>query len=264
LYLNTNKNTLQNKTSLSPRKKVNKSKELFDEAFIKEAWQIHPTMIPFFTPMKNRILMMDTGEQAHGFLIMTAPVNHNKLNHNKTIQIVHTILGNRYQSENEVTIANQDFGNDASLVVGYHCKTLLTKTNQVEMKNLHPEEDQEQNIKYSLFHKNKDAFLSELQSEPFKKILKIDATTTEGRNDIATYFEVEDEWNELKEDNDSVQAYYELLQVVKTHSKKDNIYISFGEGLHRHAAIIMALLCSDITYESRNCYVQNTLTEMSF
>ena len=98
---------------------------------------------------------MDMGEQAHGFLIMTAPVNHNKLNHNKTIQIVHTILGNRYQSENEVTIANQDFGNDASLVVGYHCKTLLTKTNQVEMKNLHPEEDQEQNIKYSLFHKNK-------------------------------------------------------------------------------------------------------------
>ncbi len=178
--------------SLSPGKKINKSKKVFDEAFLKEAWEIHPTMIAFFTPMQIRSLIMDTGEHAQGFLIMTAPVNHNKLNHNKTIQIVHTILANKYQSENEVTIANQDFGNDASLVVGYHCKTLLNKTNQVEMKNLHPEQEEQQKINYSLFHSNKDAFLSELQSEPFKKILKTDATTTEGRNDIATYFGVKD------------------------------------------------------------------------
>ena len=51
--------------------------------------------------------------------------------------------------------------------------------------------------------------------------------------------------DERKEDSHSIQAYYELLQVVKRHSKKDNIYISFWEGLHRHAAIIMALLCSE-------------------
>jgi hypothetical protein len=98
-------------------------------------------MIPFFTPMENRTVC--NGEElTDGFSIMVAPVNHNKLNHNKTIQIVHTILGNIYQSENEVTIANQDFGNDASLVVGYHCKTLQSKTTeQMEMRTLHPEEN---------------------------------------------------------------------------------------------------------------------------
>ena len=70
------------------------------------------------------------GKPTDGFSIMIAPVNHNKLNHSKTIQIVHTILGNIYQSENEVTIANQDFGNDASLIVGYHSRTEQAKTKQ--------------------------------------------------------------------------------------------------------------------------------------
>jgi hypothetical protein len=81
----------------------------------------------------------------HGLLVMTAPVNHNKLNQSKTIQIVHTILGNAYQDEQEVTIANQDFGNDACIIVGYHDK-LKTQPgkNRVVMKDLHPNNDEQQ------------------------------------------------------------------------------------------------------------------------
>jgi len=238
---------LQSTTILSPGKKINQSKKIFDEAFTKESWEIHPTMIPFFTPMKIRCVVLGA-EATHGLSIMTAPVNHNKLNHNKTIQIVHTILGNVYQNENEVTIANQDFGNDASLVVGYHCSDKTT--NQVEMRNMHPEESNQKQMKYGFFHENKDSFAGILQTEDFKQILKTDATTTEGQNRIAAYFDVVDLWNEMKGDNDCVQDYYELLRQVKAHSSKDNIYISFWEGLHRHAAIIMALLCSDITYDT--------------
>jgi len=223
-------------------------------------------MIPFFTAMKNQNVLIGD-KPTHGFSIMTAPVNHNKLNHNKTIQIVHTILGNLYQSENEVTLANQDFGNDASIVVGYHCKTTSqTKStpDQVEMRNLHPEENNGKPIKYGFLPNSMDTFLGELHSDFFKQILKTDATTIQGQDRIAAYFDVEAFWNQIRDDNDRVQAYYGLLQIVKTHSNKDNIYISFWEGLHRHAALVMALLCSDITYETRHCYVPNTLTEDSF
>jgi hypothetical protein len=34
--------------------------------------------------------------------------------------------------------------------------------------------------------------------------------------------------------------------------------------MHRHAAITMSLLCADITYDTNNCYVPNTLTSGSF
>lgn len=259
----TNKNTLQIKTSLSPGKKINQSKRIFDEAYTKESWEIHPTMIPFFTPMKNRKIS-DGGKPTDGFSIMIAPVNHNKLNHSKTIQIVHTILGNIYQSENEVTIANQDFGNDASLIVGYHCRTEQAKTKQIVLRTLHPEENNRQQIKYGFFNNSKDSFTTDLKSTNFKQILTTDATTTEGQSRIAAYFQVTKEWEEKKEDNDCVQAYYDLLRIVKKHSNNDEIYISFWEGLHRHAAIIMALLCSDITYETQGCYVPKTLTRNSF
>lgn len=38
--------------------------------------------------------------------------------------------------------------------------------------------------------------------------------------------------------------YYVLLCIVKSKSPKDYFYISFIEGLHRHAAILLCLTCS--------------------
>jgi hypothetical protein len=57
--------------------KVTMSKTLFETDFYKTIWLIQPSIISFLTPMvlgdKNKTDM----------LVMTAPVNHNKLNQNK-------------------------------------------------------------------------------------------------------------------------------------------------------------------------------------
>jgi hypothetical protein len=70
-------------------------------------------------------------------------------------------------------------------------------------------------------------------------------------------------WASKKETN-TVQAYYEVLCLVKTHSTKDSIWILFWEGMHRHAAIIMTLLCANISYNTNNCYVPKTLEIILF
>ena len=49
--------------------------------------------------------------------VTMAPVNHNKLNQSKATQIAHTILGNAHKSEDDLTLANQDFGNNACVLV---------------------------------------------------------------------------------------------------------------------------------------------------
>lgn len=50
----------------------------------------------------------------------------------------------------------------------------------------------------------------------------------------------------LEEHGHDTQAtkYYVLLCIVKSKSPKDYLYISFVEGLHRHAAILLCLTCS--------------------
>jgi hypothetical protein len=45
---------------------------------------------------------------------------------------------------------------------------------------------------------------------------------------------------------------------------EDNIWISFWEGMHRHAAITMSLLSANITHDSNNCYISKTLSMTSF
>jgi hypothetical protein len=63
-----------------------------------------------------------------GILVMTAPVNHNKLNHNNALQIVNTILGNAYQHKNQIMRQNQDFGLDTCIIVGYDDNKKKEKT----------------------------------------------------------------------------------------------------------------------------------------
>jgi hypothetical protein len=43
-----------------------------------------------------------------------------------------------------------------------------------------------------------------------------------------------------------------LLKIVKIFSNKDNLWVSFVEGLHRHAAILMCLTCSIFDLEENN------------
>ena len=51
---------------------------------------------------------------------------------------------------------------------------------------------------------------------------------------------------------DSARNYFMLLKIVKIFSNNDNLWVSFVEGLHRHAAILMCLTCSIFDYEDNN------------
>ncbi len=86
---------MQAAVPISPGQKVNWSKTLFNTDFKKEPWHLHPSIIPYLTPMDVREARVDEKTKDEtvqkGLLIMTAPVNHNKLNKNKTIQILFTI-----------------------------------------------------------------------------------------------------------------------------------------------------------------------------
>ena len=74
-----------------------------------------------------------------------------------------------------------------------------------------------------------------LQTSDLKMFLGINTTTDKGMNAVAKGYGLVNEWRdtikESKEDNCATK-YYKLLVLVKTMSKKDNVWISFVEGLH--------------------------------
>jgi hypothetical protein len=191
-------------------------------AFRKELWVVHPPIIPFLTPMDLCDARLEEESDEMGLLIMTALVNHNKLNHSKAIQIVQTILGNAYQDKHEPTIANQDFGNDACTILGCNDRLVPQPSrNKVNMKDLHPNNDKQQQTVYrGLFPDKTKSFTQLLNSAEFQQLLKIDAMASDGQQLVAEYFAVEDLWASKKNTN-TVQAYYKLLCLVKTLSAKD-------------------------------------------
>ncbi len=152
---------------------MKRSKILFDKAFKKQPWSVYPSIIQFLTPMKLCEARLEDDEGENGLLLLTAPVNHNKLNQNKEIQIVHTLLGNAYQHEQEATIANQDFRNDACIIVGYHDKsTSQPLKNRVNMKDLHLNEDEvQQKIYRGLFPPNTDTLTQLIESPDFQQLI---------------------------------------------------------------------------------------------
>ncbi len=105
-----------------------------------------------------------------------------------------------------------------------------------------------------------------LQTSDLKKVLGIKATTDEGMNEVAKRYGLVNEWRdtikESKED-DRATKYYKIFILVKTTSKKDNLWISFVEGLHQHAAIVMCLTCSD--FDLKENYIdQGSLKNKAF
>ena len=108
------------------------------------------------------------------------------------------------------------------------------------------------------FFPSNASFYAKFQQDDFKKFLLHDGFTIEGKNAIAKYYNVFDEWDARDHDVDFVEDYYKLLLLVKTKSDKDNVWISFIEGLHRHAAVISCLLCAKFDYLN-NTLVPNSL-----
>ncbi len=77
-------------------------------------------------------------------------------------------------------------------------------------------------ISISFFPPRKE-FYRKIQEESFKRFLTSDATTDEGQQAIANFYNVYDEWTTLSHSSDRINKYYKLLHLVKTKSKKDNI-----------------------------------------
>jgi hypothetical protein len=84
-------------------------------------------------------------------------------------------------------------------------------------------------------------------SDTFTEFLKTNAMKIEGLQQIASFYEVSDEWEKATaEQTFNIMHYFDLLLMVKKQSKKDHVWISFYEGLHRHAALMMCLIFSKL------------------
>lgn len=102
--------------------------------------------------------------------------------------------------------------------------------------------------------------------ESFTTLLATNVLEDKGMTIVAKYYNVEDEWNTYlaKHENDTkANRYFVLLCIVKTKSQRDNLYVSFVEGLHRHAAIILCLTCSCFNLKE-NTLQKNTLKKKHF
>ncbi len=67
-------------------------------------------MVPFFTPMKQK------GSFPGAYI---APVNHNKINTDITVNIASTMMEWFAQDDNKDTSQLQEMGSDADVVFGY-------------------------------------------------------------------------------------------------------------------------------------------------
>jgi hypothetical protein len=87
-----------------------------------------------------------------------------------------------------------------------------------------------------------------MRKDKFKKLLATDTSTIEGQDFIAGYYGINKlvQLEEKREEDGLIQnqadSYFYLLKSVKAKSNKDNVWISFYEGLHCHAALLITLL----------------------
>ncbi len=107
-----------------------------------------------------------------------------------------------------------------------------------------------------LFSTDNDSY-NQLTHRNFKKILLTNATTDDGEYDVATYFKVQKQWDELlfrwKEEEKVIIGfgrYYKLLFLVKSTSQVDHIWFSFFKGMHCHAGIVASLVCSKLNHST--------------
>jgi hypothetical protein len=96
------------------------AKKTYNESFTKVNCQIHPSVIPFLTPMNVKKTYHELLDNAKILQPYIAPMNHNTLTSAKTLQIVHTLMGNYCHRDQTKKRQLEDMGNDACLFMGYH------------------------------------------------------------------------------------------------------------------------------------------------
>ena len=129
------------------------------------------------------------------------------------------------------------------------------------MIRLNPQQVQNKSVTCNLFPWKDNYFSKLFTEEGFRTFLETNATTPEGMLLVATHYGVDDKWNSWLGQSfrgDYARDYFELLKIVKIFSNNNNLWISFVEGLHGHAAIVMCLTCSTFDLQD-NKLVHNSL-----
>jgi hypothetical protein len=127
----------------------------------------------------------------------------------------------------------------------------MTNKRKIGMHRLNPIHKVDDKVFMGFFPPTLDYYNDLLQDEGFKLFLMSDGTTKEGQDRIAAYYKVETLWEQMHKSNCNYQRYFQLLRLVKTNSPVDYLWVSFIEGLHRHAATILALLCTKFDYKKK-------------
>jgi hypothetical protein len=138
----------------------------------------------------------------------------------------------------------------------------MTNEIKIGMHRLNPTHKVDDEVFMGFFPLTVDYYDNLLQDKDFKLFLTSDCTTKEGQDRIAQYYQVEKLWGEMEKSECHYERYFQLLWLVKTISPVDFLWVSFVEGLHRHAAIILALLCTKFDY--KNKYQPGSLSIQDF
>ncbi len=144
-------------------------------------------------------------------------------------------------------------------------KMKVKSTNIVELTPMNPNVSlgKDDFLKRAMFPVD-DKLKTLVQSDAFQELLLTDATTDDGQALLATYYGIDD-WENIRQrlmigkGANLASRYYYLLFLVKAQSKKDNVWISFYEGLHRHASLLITLL-SAVFNTTTNILQFNTLS----
>ena len=96
------------------------AKKTYDESFTKVNCQIHLSVIPFLTPINVKKTYNEQLDDAKILQPYVAPMKHNTLTSAKTLQIVHTLMGNYCHGDQTKKSQLEDMGNNACLLMGYH------------------------------------------------------------------------------------------------------------------------------------------------
>jgi hypothetical protein len=86
------------------------AKMTYNESFTKVNCQIHPSVIPFLTPMNMKKTYDEQLDYAIILQPYIAPVNHNTLTFAKTLQIVHTLMGNYCHGDQTKKMSVRGYG----------------------------------------------------------------------------------------------------------------------------------------------------------
>jgi hypothetical protein len=125
---------------------------------------------------------------------------------------------------------------------------------KVMMIPLIPAQENNNCVKHGLFSVDRDLH-SWLTQQNFIDILLTNATMEDGEVEVAKYFKVNkqldellDQWHQEGTVVNGFKWFYDLLFLVKSTSKVDHIWFSFFEGMHCHTAIVTDLVCSKFNH----------------